>query len=308
MEYFKDPSGYDLVQDKLIYLGSKGLFTIRQGLTIVYLSGIEEVENKRRTNEAVPELVTFNLPEIQNLESIFETKKNEETECVDILLTNQWPKYVEKQSGQVLDDNENSIKFGSELISYLAVKLQPRYHFSALKNIFFERLPYRNHEILVDRATNLTRFLGLAKVNKSNKPKYLYAFNILPASKMTSKELAAQTATKTTDSPYRANIIISRDNMKRKNGEDFDEDGPEGGFFYDAEHIKKMNAINEKAMNVKKKRIEEREMRKDDPCWFCLGGTKVERHFIVSVGEKVDMPLLELTILTKLLSDQSEWY
>jgi len=284
--FFKDPAGYDLVQDKLIYLGSKGLFTIRQGLTIVYVSGVEEIEDKRRTNVASSEPVTFNLAEIQNLEGIFEKKKNDETECVDILLTNQWPKYIEKQSGHVLDNSENSIKFGSELISYLAVKLQPRYHFSALKNIFFERLPYRNHEMLVDRATNLTRFLGLAKVNKSNKPKYLYAFNIIPASKMTSKELAAQTAT-CTDSPYRANIIISKDNMKRKNGEDFDEDGPEGGFFYDADHIKKMNAINEKAINLKKKRIEDREMRKDEPCWFCLGGTKVERHFIVSVGEKV---------------------
>ena len=107
--FFKDPTGYDLVQDKLIYLGSKGLFTIKQGLTIVYLSGLEELENKRRTNEATPEPVTFNLPEIENLEGIFEKKKNEETECVDILLTNQWPKYIEKQSGQVLDDNENSI-------------------------------------------------------------------------------------------------------------------------------------------------------------------------------------------------------
>jgi hypothetical protein len=69
------------------------------------------------------------------------------------------------------DGNQNSIKFGSEMISYLAVKLQPRYHFSALQNMFFERFPYRNHEMLAEKPTNLTRFLGLAKVNKSNKPK-----------------------------------------------------------------------------------------------------------------------------------------
>jgi hypothetical protein len=108
---------------------------------------------------------------------------------------------------------------------------------------------------------------------------------MIPASKMTQKELAMSTAPKVTDSPYRDNIIISKDNLKRKGRED-DEEGPEGGFFYDAEHIAKMNAISEKAMKQKKKKLEEREMRKDEPCWFCLGGTKVERHFIVSVGEK----------------------
>ena len=98
-----------LIKDKLIYLGSKGLFTVRNGLTIVYLSGLEEIEDKRsqRGEENAPQPITFNLSEIQNLESIFEKRKNETTECVDILLTNQWPKYIEKQSGQVCNFDFN---------------------------------------------------------------------------------------------------------------------------------------------------------------------------------------------------------
>jgi hypothetical protein len=48
-----------------------------------------------------------------------------------------------------------------------------------------------------------------------------------------------------------------------------------------------MNEINEKAMNEKKRRLEAKESKELEPCWFCLGGSKVERHYIVSVGDKV---------------------
>ena len=72
---------------------------------------------------------------------------------------------VEKENGKVSD------RFGSELISYLATKLRPRYHFTAIENIFFERIPYRNHRVAQEKDKNLTRYLSLAKVNKSNKPK-----------------------------------------------------------------------------------------------------------------------------------------
>ena len=60
---------------------------------------------------------------------------------------------------------------GSELVSYLATRVKPRYHFSANNNVFFERIPYRNHKVLTEKERNLTRFLALAKANKTNKPK-----------------------------------------------------------------------------------------------------------------------------------------
>ncbi len=214
------------------------MFTTRQGLSIVYLSGIEEIKNKRIKSDSEP--IEFNLSDVENLQNNFEKRQVNSNECVDILLTNQWPKYIEKESGQQLDNNLNSIKFGSELISYLATSLKPRYHFSAMQNIFFERFPYRNHQILAEKSVNLSRFLALAKANKSNKPKYLYAFNITPAKHMTSQELAQQTASKITESPYLNNLLIKTSELKRKNAE---EDAVLGSqFFYMVNIVKKLTA------------------------------------------------------------------
>ncbi len=77
--------------------GSKGLFTTRHGLNIVYLSGFEE-KSESKNNE---EFVVFNSKDVETLEANLE-KRITGDDCVDILLTNQWPKYVEKQSNQLL--------------------------------------------------------------------------------------------------------------------------------------------------------------------------------------------------------------
>jgi hypothetical protein len=57
-------------------------------------------------------------------------------------------------------------------------------------------------------------------------------------------------------------------------------------FFYDAEHIKKMNNLKEEELNENKRKLEDAKEREKEPCWFCLGGAKVERQYIVSVGDK----------------------
>jgi hypothetical protein len=62
-----------------------------------------------------------------------------------------------------------------------------------------------------------------------------------------------------------------------------------------------MNEINEKAMNEKKRRLEAKESKELEPCWFCLGGSKVERHYIVSVGDKV-IALLKKNLKKNLFS------
>ena len=157
---------------------------------LIYLSGIEENPEE----EANKTDITFNLKDIENLEANFDRYKKSDADCVDLLITNQWPKYIEKQSNQQLvccfykkkeflanfqllnlfffkENNLSSLKFGSELVSFLATRVKPRYHFSANQNIFFERIPYRNHKVLTEKERNLTRFLALANVNKSNKPK-----------------------------------------------------------------------------------------------------------------------------------------
>ncbi len=163
-------------------MGSKGIYTSRSGLSIAYLSGLEEKQDNTNGNNKrlkrsdddsasgqADEFVRFNLKDADSLISNWD--KRNVGECLDILITNQWPKYIEKLSNQQLDNNLNSEKFGSEAISYLAMQIKPRYHFSATQNVFFERIPYRNHQVLMEKEKNVTRFLALGKANPKNKPK-----------------------------------------------------------------------------------------------------------------------------------------
>ena len=109
---------------------------------------------------------------------------------------------------------------------------------------------------------------------------------MIPAKKMTLQELAQQTSSQSTDCPYTNSLSIKIDQpVKRKQDKNDDDDEAAAQFFYDADHIKKMNEINEKALE-KKRRIEENKNKEHEPCWFCLGGSKVERQYIVSVGDK----------------------
>lgn len=48
-----------------------------------------------------------------------------------------------------------------------------------------------------------------------------------------------------------------------------------------------MNEIQEIEMAKARRRMEQMANREREPCWFCLGGSKIERQYIVSVGEKV---------------------
>ena len=53
---------------------------------------------------------------------------------------------------------------GSKLISKAALQLRPRYHFSGVTGIHYERQPYRNHRVANEPARHVTRFIGLGKV------------------------------------------------------------------------------------------------------------------------------------------------
>ena len=84
------------------------------------------------------------------------------------------------------------------------------------------------------------------------------------------------------ENPYKSNLkLLVSDDQDKGN-----DDEPALQYFYDADHIKKMTEINDKKMMDKKRRLEAAQSREQEPCWFCLGGSKVERHYIVSVGNK----------------------
>ena len=100
----------------------------------------------------------------------------------------------------------------------------------------------------------------------------MYAFNIIPAKKINYIEIVRQSANLATDCPYNNTVNV-------KNSDD----QPMLQYFYDAGHIQKMNQVNEN----NKRKIEAAQNKQQEQCWFCLGGSQVERHLIVSVGDKV---------------------
>lgn len=104
-KYFYDKSGCDLCADKIIYLGPKGTYSTVNGLNIVYLSGYEKKNEsikklKRSDDSDSEEFAEFELKDIESI--INNCEKRNPGECIDILLTNQWPKNVENLSNQEL--------------------------------------------------------------------------------------------------------------------------------------------------------------------------------------------------------------
>ncbi|KAK6627607.1 hypothetical protein RUM44_010085 [Polyplax serrata] len=195
---------------------------------------------------------------------------------VDVLLSSEWPQDVEKfdKSAQFQGADVN----GSRILSELACALKPRYHFSGLKNIFYERPPYRNcvesNSSTSVRNVHTTRFIGLAKVGNIGKNKWLYAANITPLSDLSDAEFY-QATTDETKCPYSG--------MVRKEAEKGRQ------YFYD------MNAPDDIVPKKRRRDDNSRKEKKtfDDPesCWFCLASSSVEKHLVISLAEEVYLAL-----------------
>lgn len=249
--------------ENVTYLGKKGLYTGSSGLQLAYLSGTE--------SDILSDSTSFNTVDSSALTD--PVKNDTKFKGVDILITSQWPKGVEKYAQEV--EGFSSQDVGSEIISQLAIKLRPRYHFCGMEDIHYERQPYRNHKVLAESARHVTRFIGLAKVGNPGKKKYLYAFNLTPLSMMESSDLVSQ-PDDVTECPYK---LMSSTKQEEKQEQ----------FFYDM-----------KAGDGNKKRQSEgggdRQQKKHKPvptgpCWFCLGSPEVEKHLVVSVGSETYLAL-----------------
>ncbi|CAB4064463.1 CWF19-like protein 1 [Lepeophtheirus salmonis] len=262
--YFDSPSGSELAEN-VIYIGKSGCYTTNEGLKIAYLSGTENPN----------EPFSFSEKEFRQIEA----KINWEDpgfKGVDILLTSEWPRGVTNGGPSV--KGIYSEETGSKIISRVAVHSMPRYHFSALLGKHYERPPYRNHRVLAEKTKHVTRFVSLAPVGNTQKEKWLYAFNIIPLSKLTNEELTQQPEY-ASDIPYKMSHLIQ------------DEENNGGSqFFFDMNAAKQMNAKSERK---KRKQHDNRNSfgtknprgELKDSCWFCLSGSEVEKHLVVSVGE-----------------------
>ncbi|KAL3841854.1 hypothetical protein ACJMK2_019951 [Sinanodonta woodiana] len=265
--YYKGSEGSDLCNN-VTYLGTQGNFTGSSGLQLAYLSGVESPENKidkcHFTTDAVKALID-------------PIKDDIKFKGVDILITSQWPKDVEKY-GNTLEDFDTSA-CGSEALAQLALHLRPRYYFCGLEDIHYERNPYRNHKVLAEKEKHVTRFIALAKVGNRKKKKYLYAFNIVPMSNLDPVELASQPPD-VTECPFK---LVSLTPTQQQ----AEEDKP-AQFFYDMKSQKRKSQNEGNNGDQKRKRPPP---QPTGPCWFCLGSPQVEKHLVVSVGEQTYLAL-----------------
>ncbi|KAK6972586.1 CWF19-like protein 1 [Biomphalaria glabrata] len=274
--FYNGAEGSELC-DGVTYLGRHGRFTGSSGLQLAYLSGLESSANKGDD-------CTFTADDGYSL--IAPIANDPSYKGIDILMTSQWPKDVEKYGSPA--NRSQELYPSSTCIAEVARVLRPRYHFAGLEDVFYERQPYRNHQVLLDSARPVTRFIGLAKV-ANKKQKYLYAFSIVPLSKMESSELVKQPED-VTECPY-----VATGALKPK------QEDKSQQFFYD------MNAKSEPKGkkrghergghdNSQRFRNEGEKKHRNNPqptgpCWFCLGSPEVEKHLVVSVGDQVYLAL-----------------
>ncbi|KAK2724390.1 hypothetical protein QYM36_001043 [Artemia franciscana] len=255
--FFPDIKGCELMKN-MIYLGDSGVFTGASGEKIAYMSGLE---NNHYGG------LSLAYDSIKAIEVLLGGDAG--FRGVDILFTSQWPKSITNFAS--VPPGFEPEASGSPLVSRLALKVKPRYHFAGVEDIFYQRLPYRNHRVLAESQKHVTRFIGVAKVgNKSQK--WLYAFNLTPMCKMDNSTLVEQ-PTDATESPYINDEKIVNVGLPTK---------PElNQFFYDTNY-----QPGEAGQQKKKRKYEEnRPPGPPSPCWFCLSSPDVDKHLIISIGE-----------------------
>jgi len=247
----------------ITFLGRKGIYAGTSGLQIAYVSGMQATAAKKGSS-------SFQSDDIENM--LKRPKSDKDFAGIDILLTSVWPKDVTKHSNTNLE-----VSGESKLISVVAAILKPRYHFTSHDEVHFERLPYRNHRVLLGKQEHVTRFISLAPfLNKDNK-KFLYAFSISPMSKLAREELVQQPQD-TTEFPYKA---ILHD----KEEKDSQAKSSQQQYFFDQKKLEQSKKRGNESAEFEGKRKQPRgPPALTGPCWFCLGSPQVEKHLVISVG------------------------
>lgn len=132
----------------LTYLGKRGLYTASTGVKIAYLSGLEGTASDD---------THFDMSDVELIRNAcLSSNTSTDFRGVDILMTSQWPKGIEKAE----DDSTTSA-----LISWLSTQIRPRYHFCGLNGKHYEQLPFR---VPPNECTELqlsTRYISLEEAN-----------------------------------------------------------------------------------------------------------------------------------------------
>ncbi|XP_064384040.1 CWF19-like protein 1 [Halichondria panicea] len=258
-------------------LGQRGVYSASSGLRVAYLSGSYQGRTYQHQDKGDNLLRPyFTDSDVSWLEG---ECSGEGYRGVDILLTSDWPGAVDKFT--VAPDGLDLSAVGAKPLSKLAMCLKPRYHFAALHQTFYERIPYRNHKILQGKPHHVTRFLAFAQVgNPDKKKRYLYAFSVTPMSSMDEKELTQQPPT-ATNCPYTELVKSLRESQE--------EAGP--NFFFDQRALDSAHRKQKRQQDGGPPAKRRPPPQPRGPCWFCLGGKEVEKHLVVSIGDHTYLAL-----------------
>ncbi|XP_064476195.1 CWF19-like protein 1 [Ornithodoros turicata] len=254
---FETSDGFDLCPN-VMYLGKKGVLTGSSGLKLAYFSGVENPDGQSGAH-------TFSKTEALQFISPFIDEPG--FRGVDILLTSQWPKGVTKY-GQGVEESQYDASNATAMLAYFT---RPRYHFSSSSSCYYDRLPYRNHQVLREPARHASRFISVASVNNAAKSKWLYAFTIVPMVALSNAELVKQPPD-VTECPF----TFTQDDLKAE------EQDKNSQFFYDLTPVpekKRKHNDGDRQHNKKKHPVPQ------GPCWFCLASPEVEKHLVISIGD-----------------------
>ncbi|XP_044265038.1 CWF19-like protein 1 homolog isoform X2 [Tribolium madens] len=237
-----------------------------KGFRIAYISGLAGTQSSsyEYTSEDIAELYSMCV------------RGNPCFRGVDILLTSQWPTDITKND---LKQVSLTVNKTTDFVSWLVMKLKPRYHVCGLEGVYYERSPFRAPN-LGDHDTTLnlvTRFVGLARVKNPNKEKWVYALSLTPLNKMKIKDLLQKT-TDETECPFDfAELERKIFNNKRKSVTPCQ-------YFYDTSAT--VETI-ESGPRTKKQKI----VFDQSKCWFCLASKSVEKHLIITVANSTYLAL-----------------
>ncbi|XP_063894246.1 CWF19-like protein 1 [Helicoverpa armigera] len=251
----------------VIYMGKRGIFTTSADVKIAYLTGL----SRRELGKEVP-MCTFEPSDCSAVrDACF--RGQSEYRGVDLLITTLWPAGIQQDEIQKVDIEQENL---SDLLSWLALHIKPRYHFVPSPAKHYERQPYRNLSTHQDYREVATRFIALAPVGNKVKEKWIYACSLQPISKMRITDLL-QGTTDETQCPYDPELLKQHQPGKvvkfSGNGQYFfNMDGPED------DQGKRKRKGRDDTQERKKKEFD------PDTCWFCLSSPTVEKHLVISVG------------------------
>ncbi|XP_064384088.1 CWF19-like protein 1 [Halichondria panicea] len=275
-------------------LGQRGVYSTSSGLRVAYLSGSYQGRTYQHQDNGDNLLRPyFTDSDVSWLEG---QCSGEGYRGVDILLTSDWPGAVNKFT--VAPDGLDLSAVGAKPLSKLAMCLKPCYHFAALHQTFYERIPYSNTSTTFDancivlhfmqesqnpprQATSCDTVLSFGSSGKSRQEEKIPVCILCHTHELHGRERADSAPPTATNCPYTELVKSLRESQE--------EAGP--NFFFD------QRALH--SAHRKQKRRQDRgppEKRRSPPqprgpCWFCLGGKEAEKHLVVSIGDHTYLAL-----------------